>query len=137
MKNAIGGLLIAASVVVGHASFAQTGGTGAASGVGTAAGGNAAAASAPGIGSAPPPSSQPTSASGANPAPSANPNQVPSTVGVAPNSTAPSTYAPANGVGGSRGAGARTDGQASREGQVVEENEQEVSRRIKNICKGC
>ena len=81
-----------------------------------------------GINSAPQPGSPP---------PSADPNQVPSTGGAASQSTTP----PSGTVGF---AGSKIPGHTGLISQVptetspaVEDSEKEVSRRIKNICRGC
>ena len=134
-------IAVASMLILAPASWAQ-----AQSGPGTAGAGNAAAASGSVGGGTP---TQPGSAAGstnpgninvptpeAAPPPQASPNQVPS------GGTVQSTVPPGN-----RGlaTGGGTVGQSSRatrlqdpkEDPVVQQSEHEVSRRIKNICKGC
>ena len=123
-------------------------GSGSSSGPGTAGGGNAAAASNSLGGGGPltttgtAPGS--TSPGGINSAPevgtstpSASPNQVPSTAAATGQSTTPPSGTVGMTTGRIPGHTGRVSTVEEKSDPVVEETEKEVSKRIKNICRGC
>ena len=141
-KVFIPSVALAAAISWGGLALAQG------SGPGTAGGANAAAASNSLGGGGPPttPGTAPgsTSPGGINSAPevrtqtpSTSPDQVPSTAGATTDSTTPQRGTVGMTTGRIPGHTGRVSTVEEKSDPVVEETEKEVSRRIKNICRGC
>ena len=128
--------------------LAQGSGAGSSSSPGTAGGANAAAAS-NSLGGGGPPTTAGTAPGSTSPGginsapevgistPSANPNQVPSTAGATGQSTTPPSGTVGMTTGRVPGHTGRVSTVDEKSDPVVEETEKEVSKRIKNICRGC
>jgi hypothetical protein len=115
---------------------------------GTAGAGNAAAASdgygglgGPATTGTGPGSRNPGGSNGAvetaPPPPAANPSQVPSTAGTTNQSTTPTSGTVGMSTGRIPGHTGRVSNVQDKSDPVVEDTEKEVSKRIKNICRGC